>query len=51
MFTMYMDELIKELNASGIGPEYLGCLGYADDLKLMCLGIKNLQKMISICEK
>ncbi len=50
-----MDELIKELKASGIGcligQEYLGCLGYADDLKLMCLGIKGLQKMISICEK
>ncbi len=55
MFTMYMDELIKELKASGIGchigHEYLGFLGYADDLKLMCLGIKGLQKMISICEK
>ncbi len=49
MFTMYMDELIKELKASGIGchigHEYLGCIGYAANLKLMCL-----QKMISICE-
>ncbi len=54
MFTMYMEEVIKELKASGIGchigHEYLGCLGYADDLKLMCPGIKGLQKMISICE-
>ncbi len=55
MFTMYIDELIMELKASGIrchiDHEYLGCLGYADDLKLMCPGIKGLQKMISICEK
>ncbi len=50
-----MDELIKELQASGIGchigHEYLGCLGYADDLKLMCPEINCLLKMISICEK
>ncbi len=49
-----MDELIKKLKTSGIGCyiscEYLGCLGYANDLKLTCLGIKSLQKMISICE-
>ncbi len=55
MFTVYTDELIKELKTSGIGchigHEYLGCLGYADDLKLMCPGIKGLQKIISICEK
>ncbi len=55
MFTIYMDELIKELKASSIGchisDRYLGCFGYADDLKLMCQGIKVLQKMISICEK
>ncbi len=55
MLTVYMGELIKELKALHIGchisHEYLGCLGYADDLKLMCPGIKGLQKMISICEK
>ncbi len=54
MFTLYMDELIKELKVSGIGCHighgYLGCLQYADDLKLMCPEIKVLQKMISICE-
>ncbi len=50
-----MDELIKELKSSGIGchigHEHLGCLEYVDDLKLMCPGIKGLQKMISICER
>ncbi len=50
-----MDQLIKKLKASGtgchIGHEYLRCLGHADDPKLVCLGIKGLQKIISICEK
>ncbi len=43
MFTVYMDELIKEMKVSGIGCDighgYLGCLGYIDDLKLLCSSI------------
>lgn len=54
MFTVYVDELISKLKSSGIGCHighiYLGCLGYADDLKLLCPGLKGLQKMLKICE-
>ncbi len=55
MFTIYMDELLNQLQASGIGchigHEYYGSLGYADDLKLLCPGLRGLQKMITICEQ
>ncbi len=34
-----------------IGHEYYGSLGYADDLKLLCPGLRDLQKMIMICEQ
>ncbi len=50
-----MDELLNELQASGfvyhIGHEYYGSLEYADDLKLLCPGLRGLQKMITICEQ
>ena len=55
MFTVYIDELIKELQNAGvgcyIGHEYYGCLGYADDLKILSAGIKSLQRMVDICFK
>ncbi len=45
----------NQLQASGIGchigHEYYGSLGYADDLMLMCPGLRGLQKMITICEQ
>ncbi len=54
MFTIYMDELLNHLHVSGIGchigHEYYGSLGYADDLKLLCLGLRGLQTMVMICE-
>ncbi len=55
MFTVYMDEMIKELQSAGIGcyvgHEYFGCVSYADDMKLLCPSIKGLQQMIEICER
>ncbi len=55
MFTLYMDEFIKELQSDGIGcyvgHEYFGCVSYADDVKLLCPSIKGLQQMIEICER
>ncbi len=54
MFTVYMDELIEELQSAGIGyyvgHEHFGCVSYADDMKLLCPSIKGLQQMIEICE-
>ena len=50
LFTVYVDELIARLQASGlgcnIGRSYIGVLGYADDLTLLypsvnALGQKN----------
>ncbi len=47
MFTVYMDELIKELQSAGIGcyvgHEYFGCVSDVDDMKLFCSSIKRLQ--------
>ncbi len=55
MFTFYMDELFNQLQACGIGfhigHEYYGSLTYADDLKLLCPGLRGLQKMVTICEQ
>ncbi len=55
MFTGYMDELIKELQSTGIGcyvgHEYFGCVSYTDDMKLLCPRFKGLQQMIEICER
>ncbi len=50
-----MDVLLNQLQASGIGchigHEYYGSLGYAYDLKLLCSGLRDLQKMVTICEQ
>ncbi len=55
MFTIYMDELLNQLQVSGtgfhIGHKCYGSLGYADDLKLLCPGLRCLQKMVMICEQ
>ena len=55
IFTVYVDELIMRLKKSGIGcyvgHEFYGCLGYADDFKLLCPSVKGLRKMLHICEE
>ena len=51
---MYFDELLKRLESSGmgcyIGHHFYGCVGYADDVKLLCPSINGLQSMINVCE-
>ncbi len=46
-------DLLFELENSGdgcrIGTDYYGCVGYADDLKLLCPGLKGLQRMLKLC--
>ena len=55
MFTVYVDELIARLQASGlgcnIGRSYIGVLGYADDLTLLSPSVNALSKMVGICEE
>jgi hypothetical protein len=55
LFTLYMDELIKELEAAGdgcyIGHIFFGALGYADDMTLLAPTVQGLVRMLNICEK
>ena len=54
LFTVYMDELLQQLERSGvgscIGAHYYGAAGSADDLTLTCPTLYGLQKMMDICE-
>ena len=54
LFSVYIDELLEKLKASGIGCyigyHYIGALGYADDIILLCPSVAGLKKMIKICE-
>ena len=55
LFTVYVDELIARLQASGlgcnIGRSYIGVLGYADHLTLLSPSVNALSKMVGICEE
>ena len=54
LFSIYIDGLIKELRASGLGCRindfFFGCLGYADDLLLLSASRSGLQSMVKVCE-
>ena len=53
-FSVYIDELLVKLKNSGygctIGNYFLGALGYADDIVLICPTREGLRNMIRICE-
>ena len=53
-FSVYIDDLLIKLknNAVGchIGNHYVGALGYADDLILLCPSVSGMRKMIKVCE-
>ena len=57
LFTVYVDELIARLQASGlgcnIGRSYIGLYLaiYADDLTLLSPSVNALSKMVDICEE
>ena len=55
LFTVYVDELLIKLKNSGIGchlgHKFVGALGYADDIMLLCPTVAGLRKMIKICEE
>ena len=54
LFCVYFDELLKRLESSGmgcyIGHHFYGCVGYVDDVKILCPSINGLQSMINVCE-
>ena len=53
LFTVYIDELLKRLERTGIGcmigHEWFGALGYADDITLLCPSIQGLQELVNVC--
>ena len=54
LFSIYIDNLIKELKQVGlgchVGPTFAGAFGYADDVALIAPSLYALKKMISVCE-
>ena len=55
LFCMYPDELLNQINESGIGCHigYLSFagLGYADDVGILSPSVEALQELLHICEK
>ena len=55
LFSIYLDDLIKELRDQGLGCHiggwWMGACGFADDLILMAPVRSVLQRMVTICEK
>ena len=54
-YGLYVDELFKILESSGIGCYYLNrfaaALMYADDMALIAPSLKSLQKLLTLCER
>ena len=54
LFSIYVDDLLEKLRNNGvgchIGHNFVGVLGYADDLILLSPTVTGLVKMIKICE-
>ena len=54
LFNMYMDDLSKTLNNSGIGAyigdAFLNHLCYADDICLISLSSSGMQQLLNICQ-
>jgi len=55
LFSIYMDDLIKELRLSGygayVGNLFVGSVLYADDVCLISRSCFGLQKMLDVCSK
>ena len=54
LFCVYIDDLLLQLKASGVGcyvgPYYYGSLGYAGDIVLLNCSVCGTNKMLRICE-
>ena len=55
VFSMYVDPLLVELRARGLGCHvagvFMGALGYCDDLALVSPSRDSMQEMLNVCEK
>ena len=55
LYCVYTNGLFEELRRLNvgccIGQNYVGIVGYADDLFLMCPTVDGLQKMLKVCER
>ena len=55
LFTVYIDELLSQLKASGIGchwnHHYVGAVCYADDLTLLAPSVSALRLMLEHCSR
>jgi len=55
LFSVYVDDLIGQLRASGygiyIGSIFCGCILYADDIVLLSSSCYGLPKMLDVCEQ
>ena len=55
LFTLNIDDLLKELSQSSVGCYwgniFVGALAYADDLTLLVPSPSALRKLLAICEK
>ncbi len=55
LFTVYIDILIERLEKCNagcwIGHKFVGCAGYADDVKLLSPSVTGLQIMVNVCEE
>ncbi len=55
MFSIYIDELIENLEKSGkgcwVGKQFYGVLVYADDIKLLAPSLTALQSMVDMCKR
>jgi retron-type reverse transcriptase len=54
LFGLYLDELISRLRLSGygckVGPHFLGCVAYADDIVVLSPTMVGLKGMLKICQ-
>ena len=54
LFSVYLDDLLKELRHTGLGCHmggvWVGAAGYADDLILLAPSRTAMKKMLSVCE-
>ena len=55
LYCIYTNGIFEELRRQKIGccvgQNYVGIIGYADDLLLICPSLDGLQKMLRVCEK